>query len=179
MSPLRSCARKAGCILACLMAVATVQAQALNPVWDGEWTATETTQGKPDSSLRIERKGISTQLVQSGQTCRLVYDGMTQTAALARQIQALQDWQLAPQHWPVGTQPAHLLGLRREFDAALHMVDSLGNGRYRITRIRGEGCDDADDIFFVLHAGQRLMRVRFPSTSLGVDITVFQRKGSP
>ena len=93
-------------------------------------------------------------------------------------------WHHAPaaselRHWPAGTDPAQLVGLRKEFDTAQKILASLPGPRYRSTRIRGEGCEDADDIFFVLHPGQRLLRLRFPSNSLGVDVTVFQRRSSP
>lgn len=171
--------RHACCVAACALAPAMAGAQAINPAWDGEWVAGETTQGSPGRSLRITRKAAQSQLVQAGQACALVYDGMAEPAALARRIQALQAWQLDARHWPAGTQPAQLVGLRREFDTALQMVGSLTGTRYRSTRIRGEGCDDADDIFFVLHQGQRLVRLRFPSASLGVDVTVFQKRSSP
>ncbi len=157
-------------------------AQAVHPAWDGEWIATETTQGSPGASLRIARKAAQSQLVQlvqAGQACALVYDGMAEPAALVRRIQALQAWQLDARHWPSGTLPQQLVGLRHEFDTAMQLVGTLPGPRYRITRIRGEGCDDADDIFFVLHPGQRLMRLRFPSASLGVDVTVFQKRSPP
>jgi hypothetical protein len=164
---------------AALLASAQVSAQALNPAWDGEWLATETTQGQPGAGLQVLRKGGQSQMVQTAQACPLAYDGLIEPAALARRIQALQAWQLNPQHWPAGVNPAQLVGLRNEFDRALQLVGSLSGPRYRVARMRGEGCDDADDIFFVLHQGQRLVRVRFPSASLGVDMTVFQRKGLP
>ena len=154
-------------------------AQALHPAWDGEWVATETTQGPPGASQRITRHAAQSRLVQAGQACPLAYDGLVEPAALQRRIQALQGWQLDARHWPAGTHPVQLVGLRREFDAALQTVGSLPGPRYRITRLRGEGCDDADDIFFVLHPGQRLLRLRFPSASLGVDVTVFQKRSSP
>jgi len=179
MRRLRRACGVAACAVACVLAPLTAIAQPVNPAWDGEWVATETTQGRPSTSLRIARKASQTQLIQDGQACALVYDGMAEPAALAQRIQALQAWQLDARHWPAGTQPAQLVGLRREFDTALQMVGGLAGTRYRSTRIRGEGCDDADDIFFVLHAGQRLMRLRFPSASLGVDITVFQKRSSP
>lgn len=164
---------------AALLAPALCAAQALNAAWDGEWIATETTQGPPGAGLQITRKAAQSHLVQAGQACPLVYDGLIEPGALARRIRALQDWQLDPQHWPAGVNPAQLVGLRKEFDSALQLVDSLTSPRYRSTRMRGEGCDDADDIFFVLHAGQRLMRLRFPSASLGVDVTFFRRRSSP
>jgi hypothetical protein len=166
-------------MVACVMAPSSAHAQALHPAWDGEWIAIETTQGHPGTSLRIDRKGAQSQLVQAGQACTLGYDGMAEPAALARRIQALQAWQLDAGHWPAGTLPQQLVGLRREFDTALQIVGSLAGPRYRITRIRGEGCDDADDIFFVLHPGQRLLRLRFPSASLGVDVTVFRKRSPP
>lgn len=112
---------------------------ALHPAWDGEWVATETTQGSPGTSLRIARRAAQSQLVQlvqAGQACELVYDGMAEPAALARRIQALQAWQLDARHWPAGTLPQQLVGLRHEFDTALHIVGSLPGPRYRITRIR-------------------------------------------
>ena len=162
-----------------VLAPSPAHAQALHPAWDGEWIAAETTQGSPGASLRIARKAAQSQLVQAGQACALAYDGMAEPAALARRIQALQAWQMDARHWPAGTMPAQLVGLRHEFDTALQIVASLPGPRYRIARIRGEGCDDADDIFFVLHPGQRLMRLRFPSASLGVDVTVFQKRSPP
>ncbi len=188
MHPLAVAVRQA--VLMALVALLTAgalapspaHAQALHPAWDGEWIATETTQGSPGASLRIARRAAQTQLVQlvqAGQACALVYDGMAEPAALARRIQALQAWQLDARHWPAGTLPQQLVGLRHEFDTALSIVGSLPGPRYRITRIRGEGCDDADDIFFVLHPAQRLMRLRFPSASLGVDVTVFQKRSPP
>lgn len=179
MRPMQLFWRAFGLTACALLPPALACAQALNPVWEGEWVATETTQGHPGTSLRIARKTAQTQLVQAGQACALVYDGMAEPAALARRIQALQAWQLDARHWPAGTLPAQLVGLRHEFDTALQMVGGLTGTRYRSTRIRGEGCDDADDIFFVLHQGQRLVRLRFPSTSLGVDVTIFQKRSSP
>ena len=164
---------------AALLAPVLCAAQALNAAWDGEWVATETTQGKPGAGLQVTRRAAQSQLVQAGQACPLAYDGLVEPVTLARRIQALQAWQLDPQHWPVGVNPAQLVGLRREFDAALQIVGSLPGPRYRVARMRGEGCDDADDIFFVLHPGQRLLRLRFPSASLGVDVTVFQKRSSP
>jgi hypothetical protein len=164
---------------ATLLAPALCGAQALNAAWDGEWVATETTQGKPGAGLQVTRRAAQSQLVQAGQACPLVYDGLIEPVALARRIQALQGWQLDPQHWPAGVNPAQLVGLRKEFDSALQIVGNLPGPRYRVARMRGEGCDDADDIFFVLHAGQRLMRLRFPSASLGVDVTVYQKRSSP
>ena len=162
-----------------VLAPPTACAQALNPAWDGEWVAAQTTQGRPSASLRIARKAAQSQLVQAGQACALAYDGMAEPVALARRIQALQAWQLDERHWPAGTLPQQLIGLRHEFETALQIVGSLPGPRYRITRIRGEGCEDADDIFFILHPGQRLMRLRFPSASLGVDVTVFQKRSTP
>lgn len=179
MSGLQRACKAMAWAAACALVPAIAAAQPVNPAWDGEWVAVETTQGPPGASLRITRKAAQTQLVQAGQACTLGYDGMAEPAALARRIQALQAWQLDARHWPAGTQPTQLVGLRREFDAALQIVGSLPGPRYRSTRIRGEGCDDADDIFFVLHPGQRLLRLRFPSASLGVDITVFQKRSSP
>ncbi len=171
--------RPACCLAACALSAALAAAQPVNPAWDGDWMATQTTQGRPGASLRITRKAAQAQLVQDGQACALVYDGMAEPAALVRRIQALQAWQLDARHWPAGIQPDQLVGLRREFDAALQIVASLPGPRYRSTRMRGEGCDDADDIFFVLHPGQRLLRLRFPSASLGVDVTVFQKRSAP
>ncbi len=160
-------------------ALAQAPGQALNAAWDGEWVATETTQGRPGASLTISRKGAQSLLTQMGQPCALGYDTMVEPAALARRVLALQLWQMDARHWPAGTDPAQLVGLRKEFDTAQKILASLPGPRYRSTRIRGEGCEDADDIFFVLHPGQRLLRLRFPSNSLGVDVTVFQRRSSP
>lgn len=170
---------QACCLAACALSMSLAAAQPLNPAWDGDWVAAETTQGRPDGSLRITRKAAQTQLIQHGQACPLVYDGMAEPAALARRIQALQAWQMDARHWPAGTQPAQLVGLRHEFDSALQLVARLTGTRYRTTRLRGEGCDDADDIFFMLHAGQQLVRLRFPSASLGVDVTAFRKRSSP
>ena len=179
MKRLRRAYVVAACAAAFVLSPIMAIAQPVNPAWDGDWVATETTQGRPGASLRIARKASQTHLVQAGQACTLVYAGMAEPAALALRIQTLQAWQMDAQHWPAGTQPAQLVGLRREFDTALQIVGSLPGPRYRMTRIRGEGCDDADDIFFVLHPGQRLMRLRFPSASLGVDVTVFQKRSPP
>lgn len=154
-------------------------AQSLNAAWDGAWSARETTQSRPDASVEISRNGTRSVITQAGQPCTLGYADMMEPAALAQRIQRLRVWQLDPGHWPAGTDPTQLVGLRREFDTALQMIASLPGPRYRSTRISGEGCDDADDIFFVLHPGQRLLRFRFPSSSLGVDVTVFQKRGTP
>ena len=162
-----------------LAAAAPAVAQTLNAAWDGEWQARETTQGRPDASLSITRLGARSLLTQGGQPCTLAYAAMVELPALVQRIQLLQAWQLDVRHWPAGTDPSQLVGLRREFDTALRMIGALPGPRYRSTRISGEGCDDADDIFFVLHPGQRLLRFRFPSSSLGVDVTVFHKRGSP
>jgi len=165
----------------CFAALAAGQAgaQALNAAWTGDWVAAEASQGRPGMVLRILRKGSGTQIVQDGQACALAYDGTVTAAALQAQADALRRHQLDPAHWPPGTRTEQLVGLQREFERAGELLSVLSTGAYRRARIRGAGCDDADDVLFVLHNGQRLLRVRFPSASLGLDVRVFQRRSTP
>ncbi len=151
----------------------------LNPAWDGHWASTASTISRASVSLQILRRSGQTQIIQDGQACRLVYDGTISPAAAAQRIAELQAWQLKPEHWPAGTRPEQLVGLKKEFDSAASTVAMLTAPSYRRARIQGEGCDDADEIFFVLHQGQRLLRIRFPSAALGVDISVFQKASAP
>ncbi len=170
------------CSLLALCLASTAHAQALHKSWEGQWVAAAGSQVRSIAPLSIAPRGAATVLTQSGQACPLGYDGNLTPHEIAAQIEAVRDWQLRPQHWPPGVDPASLHGLIQEFDKALQLVNGLAPSRYRSTRLRSkgdDGCADADDIFFVLHQGQQLLRVRLPSASLGVDVTLFKRQGSP
>ncbi|MBX3587344.1 MAG: hypothetical protein KF796_11940 [Ramlibacter sp.] len=165
--------------LAALLSPAPGNAQALNAAWDGDWITAQASQQRPSQVLRVARQGAQTRLEQAGQACPLVYDGTVTARDIQQQVDDLRAWQLSPAHWPAGTDPKQLVGLAGEFDAATRLIAGLSAGRYRRARLRGEGCDDADDIFFVLHQGRRLFRVRFPSASLGMDVLVLERRSPP
>ncbi|MBX3655563.1 MAG: hypothetical protein KF686_15380 [Ramlibacter sp.] len=165
--------------LATLLAPAPGHAQALNPAWLGDWATVQGSQQRPARVLRIAQRAGRTVLEQDGQACALVYDGPVAAADITGQLAELRAWQMSTAHWPAGTQPAQLVGLAAEFDAAASLLAELSPQRYRRTRIRGEGCEDADDIFFVLHQGRRLFRIRFPSASLGVDVMVLEKRSTP
>ncbi len=152
------------------------QAQALNPTWEGEWVAVETTQGPPGARVRIARTGPSTQLLAGDRTCQLAYDDTVTPGALLLRLQGLRQWQLDATHWPKGTDPAQLIGLAREFDKAQALVQGMGADNYRRVRLKGAGCEGADDVFLLLHRGQELLRFAFSETSLGVALVSFRRQ---
>ena len=170
------------CAFLALCLSGTAHAQALHKSWEGQWVAAAGSQARTVAPLTIAQRGPATLLTQSGQACPLGYDGNLTPAEIAAQIEAVRDWQSRPQHWTPGVNPASLHGLNQEFDKALQLVNALTPNRYRSSRLRSrgdDGCADADDIFFVLHQGQQLLRVRLPSASLGVDVTLFKRQIAP
>lgn len=91
-------------------------------------------------------------------------------------MRRLRDWQLRAENWPAGTDPASLVGLRQEFHDAEELLQSVQPDSYRRVRARGPGCDSPDDVFWILHEGQRLFRVRFLAAGLGTEVVLFTRK---
>lgn len=157
----------------------SAQAQALNPGWEGDWVAVETSQGQPGARLRVARDTGATYLTSYQTTgdrrCQLAYDDTLTIQALRERIQALRDWQLNPGHWP-GTDPSQLIGLAREFDRAQALVQAIGPGAYRRVRLKGPGCETADDVFLLLHRGQELVQLVFPEAALGLAVATYRRQ---
>lgn len=182
-------ARFSAMAFAALAALATAlcspptQAQALNPSWEGDWVAVETSQGQPGARLRIAREAGATQpatyltrdQTTGNRRCQLAYDDTITLQALRERIQALRDWQLNPEHWP-GTDPSQLIGLAREFDRAQALVQAIGPGAYRRVRLKGPDCETADDVFLLLHRGQELVQLVFPEATLGLAVASFRRR---
>jgi hypothetical protein len=169
-------ARRWWAVCLCLPGLAWAQ---LNPAWDGQWIARESSTGSVSVSLQIRRTGGQSWMLQNGQRCLLAYDGTVAPAALLERVAKVQAWQLNPSHWSGGGRTGQLIGLQKEFDAATRLLTVLTATNYRQVRIRGYGCEDADDIAFVLHQNQHLLRIRFPSAALGVEVTAFRRTGGP
>lgn len=155
-------------------------AQALNPSWEGEWVSVETSQGQPGTRFRIARDAAATArpatyLSAGDRRCQLAYDDTITLQALRERIQALRDWQLNPGHWP-GTDPSQLIGLAREFDRAQAIIQAIGPDAYRRVRLKGPGCETADDVFLLLHRGQELVQFIFPEAALGLAVSSFRRQ---
>ena len=160
-----------------LFATDSAEGQALNPTWHGEWRKQSANIADADSpALRITG-GTPTRLVTGSQVCALAYDGTVTRQQLLDRMRALQDWQLNPANWPAGTDTRLLVGLRREFDDALQLLQGLPADAYRRVRLAGPDCSTPDDRFLALSNQGRstIYAIRFPAANLGVSVSLYRR----
>ncbi len=149
----------------------------LSGPWHGAWEAAESNEPRLPGHLVIERAGAVSRLARADVRCELRYDGTFTVAELAQRVTDLRDWQMRPAHWPAGTDPQQLVGLRREFDRALALLQRVTPDTYRRVRTLVPGCDHANaESVYLLHKGQQLVRLTFPQESLGVDVTIYRRQ---
>ena len=163
---------------AALLAAATALAQpaVLNKAWLGNWQLAHKPGGwqGPDTLQISNGDGW----MANGLHCDPGYDGTVSQQALVERLRSTRAWQLAPEHWPAGTQTTQLVGLNREFDEAEAALRSLPAGTYRRVRLGGaDGCASRDDLFYVIVGAQRIFELRFPVNSLGVAVAVYQLRG--
>ncbi|MBI2770938.1 MAG: hypothetical protein HYX47_15040 [Burkholderiales bacterium] len=152
------------------------QPAVLNKAWLGQWQLAQKPAGwQGADSLQISN---GDGWMANGLHCDPVYDGTVTQQAITERLRATRAWQLAPEHWPAGTQTTQLVGLNREFDEAEAALRGLPAGNYRRVRLGGaEGCASRDDVFYVITGAQRIFELRFPLNSLGVGVAVYQLRG--
>ena len=158
-----------------LLAPAILQAQALNPIWNGDWRLQQASIPQAAPPTLKTGGATRTQWTAGSKTCDMAYDGTVTQAALLTRLAGLQDWQLRPGNWPSGTDTSQLVGLRKEFDDAQKLLQSLPPDTYRRVRLAGPGCETQDDHFLLLNEGLRLFSIRFPANGLGADVALYQR----
>ncbi len=152
-------------------------AQPVNPIWAGEWRVVDSNLPPADRSLTTRRNAASFQVTATvaGAECAAGYDGLVQAADIVRRIEERASWQLKAENWPTGTDPAQLVGLKKEFDQALRLARSLPPDAYRRVRFSCAGAEAKDDRFYLLNEGRRLFEFRFPENGLGLRVTLFER----
>lgn len=149
----------------------------VNAAWAGEWRAADFNLPPVARTLTTHRDAATLQVkaTMGGEECTASYDGLVQAADIITRIEERADWQLKAENWPAGTDPAQLVGLKKEFDQALRVARSLPPDTYRRVRFSCPGENLKDDRFHVLNERRRLFEFRFPDNGLGVRVTLFER----
>ena len=155
-------------------------AQAINPLWLGEWRALQSNLAHPEGSLQISQGIGVTQARIADKVCALAYDGQISAHQITRHIQERKDVQLDLKNWTGLAQQAsanaQLVGLRREFEQALQIIAMIPEGNFRRVRLKGAACTSDDDVFYLLsgsgRSNQHLYRINLPNNSVGVEVTL-------
>jgi hypothetical protein len=149
----------------------------VSAIWAGEWRAADFNL-PPSSNTLTTRRDATTFEVRAliaGTECPLGYDGQLRSADVVQRIEERAQWQLKPENWPAGTDPAQFVGLKKEFDQALRLTRSLPPDSYRRVRARCPLPTSPDDRFYLLSEGRRLFEFRFPANGLSLNVTVYER----
>ncbi|MBC7437041.1 MAG: hypothetical protein H7332_13350 [Bdellovibrionales bacterium] len=159
------------------VSAAPVSAAPVSAIWAGEWRAAEFNLPPINTTLTTRRNASTFEVraLIAGSECPLAYDGQLNSGDVIKRIEERAKWQLKPDNWPAGTDPAQLVGLKKEFDNALRLTRSLPPDTYRRVRARCAMLPSTDDRFYLLTEGRRLFEYRFPESGLSLNVTVYER----
>jgi hypothetical protein len=149
----------------------------VSAIWAGEWRVADSNLPPASKALTTRRdpKSFEVRALIGGAECPLAYDGQLRQADVIRRIEERAQWQLKPDNWPAGTDPAQFVGLKKEFEQALRLARSLPPDTYRRVRATCPTLPQTDDRFYLLNDGRRLFEFRFPDNGLSVSATVYER----
>ena len=149
----------------------------VSAIWAGEWRAADFNLPPINTTLTTRRNASTFEVraLIAGSECPLAYDGQLHSGGLIKRIEERAQWQLKADNWPAGTDPAQLVGLKKEFDNALRLTRSLPPDTYRRVRARCAMLPSTDDRFYLLTEGRRLFEYRFPESGLSLNVTVYER----
>ena len=149
----------------------------VSAIWAGEWRAADFNLPPVNKTLTTRRNAATLEIkaLLAGTECPLTYDGQLRSADVIKRIEERAQWQLKPDNWPAGTDPAQFVGLKKEFDQALRLTRSLPPDNYRVVRASCAALPATDDGFYLLNEGRRLFEFRFPQNGLSLNVTVYER----
>ncbi len=149
----------------------------ISAIWAGEWKAADFNIPPASKTLTTRRDPRTFQVTAAiaSAECPMTYDGQVQATDIVKRIEERVEWQLSASNWPAGTEPAQLVGLKKEFDSALRLARSLPPDSYRRVRMACPGPALPQDHFFLLNEGRRLFEFRFPENGLSLGVTLFER----
>ena len=155
----------------------TAPSAPVSAIWAGEWRAADSNLPPINKTLTTRRDAITFEVkaLIAGAECPLAYDGQLRSADVIKRIEERAQWQLKPDNWPAGTDPAQFVGLKKEFDQALRLARSLPPDTYRRVRASCPMLPATDDRFYLLNEGRRLFEFRFPDNGLSLNVTVYER----